>query len=739
MTTDKLNTVVQVAVPIRLRKVLDYQLPEGYSSLAEGTRVRITVKLREMTGIVVGSKKSELPEEGLIRVVRVLDESPCIPPSLLKLLRWSSSYYHHPLGEVIQTALPSILRGDSKIKPDLPFRYYLTSNGAEALNGIPKNATNQRLLLTELSKASPDGLSSSTLSKLAPSSSTKLLRDRGWINVREDSRDFLYVGQEQDSAAIALNQSQRSAVSEISVALQRYQPFLLQGVTGSGKTEIYLELATRVIKTGCQVLLLVPEIALTPQLIGRFKRGLNGKIAVLHSRLSNKDRHIAWWAAREGIADVILGTRSAVFVPLARPGMYIVDEEHDSAYKQQEGFRYNARDLIVKRAQQDDIPAVLGSATPSLESMQNAKIGRYGHLVLRDRARGAMMPKISLLNVKQLPLTFGISSPVLEALRLRLDRGEQSIVYINRRGFSPILWCPKCNWRARCSRCDVYLTLHRPSNQLRCHHCGASNKPSENCPDCKHISLKAVGQGTQRVEETLQKYLPSARIVRFDSDSIGKANVLAERLAQVLEGNVDILVGTQLLAKGHNFPAVTLVCIVDADSGLYSFDFRAVERLYQTLTQVAGRAGRASRSGQVLVQTQYPENSAFSRLMENDFSGFVDFELKQRQLANCPPFVRFVLLRAESVSSDSSIRFVTAAAQLGQQILRKQSSSIRLMDPVPSPMERRSGRYRAQLLVTGCVETALHRFLDNWLNELDKLEIGRRVRWSLDVDPLDIY
>ena len=372
--------------------------------------------------------------------------------------------------------------------------------------------------------------------------------------------------------------------------------------------------------------------------------------------------------------------------------------------------------------------------------MENIRQGRYRQLLLKQRVRGAAMPKFQLLDLGRLPATSGITPPMLAALRLRLDRGEQSIVYVNRRGFAPVVLCSTCRWQARCDRCDVHLTLHRRSERLRCHHCGASRDPPEQCPKCGQSTLHPVGEGTQRVEDTLQKTLPGVRILRLDSDNTGNAADLATDLARVHQGTIDVLVGTQLVAKGHDFPAVTLVCILNADSGLYSVDFRAAERLYQQLTQVAGRAGRADRPGQVLVQTRYPENVSFFRLARHDYNGFVAAELDQRRLAFCPPFIRFALLRAESLRPAVSLEFVSVAARVGHRRLAGQpSQAVRLMDPVPSPMERKAGRYRAQLLVTSHAHTPLHHFLDDWLCDLEGLKSGRSVRWSLDVDPMEMY
>jgi primosomal protein N' (replication factor Y) len=691
--------------------------------------------------MVIGSGTiSSVSPSKLKSVSAVLDMEPSIPSELLKFLKWAADYYHQPIGEVIRAALPTTMRGTRSMQPRLPIRHSLTLAGREALRSLSKRAMSQRRVMGALEEAGGAGLLLDALTHLVarPTSTVKVLRNRGWIEMHQNAADFLLIAAKKPGPA--LNQSQRRAVREVDAVLSRYVPFLLQGVTGSGKTEIYLKAAAKVVASGRQALVLVPEIALTPQLLARFQEGLEGTLAAIHSGLTDRERHIAWWAARQGLADVVVGTRSAVFTPLARPGLYIVDEEHDASYKQQDGFRYHARDLIVKRAQQDGVPVILGSATPSLESMENARRGRYRQLLLKQRVRGAAMPKFQLLDLGRLPVISGMTPPMLDALRLRLDRGEQSIVYVNRRGFAPIVLCSTCRWQARCDRCDVHLTLHRRSERLRCHHCGASSDPPEQCPQCGQPTLHPVGEGTQRIEDALQKVLPGVRILRLDSDNTGNAVGLAADLARVRQGTVDILVGTQLVAKGHDFPAVTLVCILNADSGLYSVDFRAPERLYQQLTQVAGRAGRADRPGQVLVQTRHPKNVSFFRLARHDFSGFVTAELEQRRLALCPPFVRFALLRAESLQPAVSLEFVNVAAKVGHQRLADQASqAVRLMDPVPSPMERRAGRYRAQLLVTCRTHTPLHRFLEDWLHDLEGLKLGRRVRWSLDVDPIEMY
>ncbi|HAA35779.1 MAG TPA: primosomal protein N', partial [Gammaproteobacteria bacterium] len=499
----------------------------------------------------------------------------------------------------------------------------------------------------------------------------------------------------------------------------------------------YLDCACRTIARGRQALVLVPEIALTPQLIARFEGRLGSALAVLHSGLTDTERHRAWWRAREGSAAVVLGTRSAVFAPLARPGVIIVDEEHDLSYKQREGFRYQARDIAVKRAQLADIPVVLGSATPSLESMANAANGRYRHLKLESRAGSAKLPKVEILDLNRLALNDGLSAPVVGALKECLLRGEQSLVFVNRRGFAPVIVCTDCGWQALCPRCDARQTLHRASGRAICHHCGRQAPAPSTCPQCQKETLFPAGEGTQRVEEALVRIFPEAAVMRIDSDALGAPDEMARALQAVRDRKVDILVGTQMLSKGHDFAGVTLVCVLAADQGLYSLDFRGSERLFQQLSQVSGRAGRRETRGAVLIQTAHPEDPAFARLREHNFAGFAKEALVERQTAGYPPYVRFALMRAESTQSGAAIRFLQSAALAGENLASR--SAVEIMTPVPSPMERRAGRFRAQLLVRSKDERRFHRFLEDWVQGIEASRTAARVRWSLDVDPQEMY
>jgi primosomal protein N' (replication factor Y) len=435
---------------------------------------------------------------------------------------------------------------------------------------------------------------------------------------------------------------------------------------------------------------------------------------------------------------VVLGTRSAIFTPLARPGLIVVDEEHDGSYKQQDGFRYHARDLAVMRAQADRVPVVLGSATPSLESLHNARRGRFTLLELPARPGAAELPEVHLLDLRTLPVEQGISRPLRQALRLRLERGEQSLLFLNRRGFAPVLMCYQCGWLAACQRCDARMTLHRGSGRLRCHHCGAESALPTTCGGCGGTDLHGIGEGTERIETVLGELFPAARVVRVDRDTTARKGALEESLRRIHAGEADILVGTQMLSKGHDFPAVTLVGVINADQGLFGLDFRAGEYLFQRIMQVAGRAGRADRPGQVLIQTWHPDNPYLQALARHDFNTYADYAMAEREEAELAPYAHLALLRAESTRAGDALEFLQQAWDLAQPLCND-PAAVTIMEPVPSPMERRAGRYRAQLLVQSGHRAALHRFLDRWLALLDAHPGARRVRWSLDVDPMDMY
>jgi primosomal protein N' (replication factor Y) len=484
------------------------------------------------------------------------------------------------------------------------------------------------------------------------------------------------------------------------------------------------------------VLVLVPEIGLTPQLVDRFARRLPAAIAVLHSGLSDSERLGAWLAARDGEAAVVSGTRSALFTPLARPGLIIVDEEHDASFKQQDGFRYSARDLAVVRASRLGVPVVLGSATPSLESLHNAGQGRYRHLRLNRRAGGASMPRFQLLDVRGKPMQDGVSTPLVRRIQSHLDQGGQALLFLNRRGFAPTLLCHECGWMAECRRCDARLTFHQGRGRLRCHHCDYERPVDRYCPDCGSPDLRPLGLGTERVEAALMEAFPGEGIVRIDRDSTRAKGAFEERMTAARRGEARILLGTQMLAKGHHLPAVTLVGILDADQGLFGADFRAPERLAQLVVQVAGRAGRADRPGEVVIQTHHPEHPLLQVLVHEGYDRFAQDALAERQMASLPPFHHHALLRAEAVSATEPTAFLQAARASAESL--GVSGGVQLLGPIPAPMERRAGRYRAQLLLQAPERRPLHSLLRAWVPGLAALREARKVRWSVDVDPVEM-
>ena len=534
-------------------------------------------------------------------------------------------------------------------------------------------------------------------------------------------------------ATHGLTAEQERVVAAIAAKLGRFAAVLLHGVTGSGKTEVYLHLIDRVLARGEQALVLVPEISLTPQLEARFREAFpQARLALMHSALEDIARTSAWLAAARGEAGIILGTRLAVLAPLPKLALIVVDEEHDSSFKQQEGVRYSARDVAVYRAKLAGCPVVLGTATPSLESWYNYRQGRYERLELAQRAApGAELPVIRTVDLRELALDEGLAPPVLAAISERLARGEQSLVFINRRGYAPVLTCEACGWCASCERCSARLVLHAADRRLRCHHCGAEQPIARACPTCGNVDLKAMGRGTQRVEETLAARFPGARIVRIDRDSARRRAELVRTLASLRRGEGDILVGTQLLAKGHDFPALTFVAVLNADAALLSTDYRSGERLYSVLAQVAGRAGRRSQRGEVLIQTRYPAHPLFQALVEHDFARFAESQLEERRAAGFPPYVFEAALRAEAPELAQALAFLRDARALVDP-----PSSVRVFDPVPNIITRRAGWERAQLIMQATSRPALQAYLAGLSTRLFETP-ARAVRWHLDVDPIE--
>ena len=730
--------ILRIAIPSPLRRLFDYLPPEGIESApAPGTRVLVPFGRSKSIGILVEvSDQSELPIERLKPMIKLLDSEPLLSTSVLSLLAWASGYYHHPPGEVYHAALPVSLRKGKSTKLRATFQWSLTPEGERLDPETLSRAPRQRQLL-KLLASHPQGMDGDHLNQCAQNWTASMQRLVEMGLVKKDERPWSTPSPSGTSSKPPqLNADQTEALAAICGATGNFQPFLLNGVTGSGKTEVYLNAADSVVSMGQQVLILVPEIGLTPQLVGRFRKRFSVPVAVLHSGLADGERLRAWMMARNGTAPIVIGTRSAIFTPLERPGLIIVDEEHDASFKQQEGFRYSARDVAVRRAQLHNIPVVLGSATPSLESLANVKSGRYQSLSLPERAGTASHPSIRILDVRNQAMRDGFSTAILGAITGHLNNGGQVLLFLNRRGYAPTLLCHGCGWVCHCPRCDAHMTLYAGERRLRCHHCGHEKPIIKQCPECGSEELAPVGQGTERIEQALQEHFPDHKPLRIDRDTTRRKGAMETILNEIHSGTHRILIGTQMLAKGHHFPDVTLVGILDADQGLFSTDFRASERMAQLILQVAGRAGRADKPGEVLIQTHAPDHPLLQLLVEKDYAHFADAALEERQQALLPPYSHFALLRAEAVDQHAPARFLEAARNLAEA---SPLTGVVLLGPVPAPMERRAGRTRAQLLLQAEQRIDLHRLLKVWAPQLESLKEGRKVRWSLDVDPVEMY
>jgi primosomal protein N' (replication factor Y) len=731
--------ILQVAVPSPLRRLFDYLPPAGADPglLLPGIRVQVPFGRTRPVGVLVAvAAASEVPPGRLRRALALLDRTPVVPPVLLELAAWAASYYHHPPGEVLQTLLPVLLRQGAEARVGGVPCWRLTVSGrAVAPEGLTR-APRQAELLRRLGEAAggeltPDDLPEATDWRAV----LRTLVDKGWVERGE--RPCLEAAAVGRDTPPALNPAQAAAVAAVGEAAGRFQPLLLDGVTGSGKTEVYLQAIATALAAGRQALVLVPEIGLTPQTVARFRRRFAVPLAVLHSGLGERERLCAWLAAGRGEAPIVIGTRSAVFTPLARPGLIIVDEEHDASFKQQEGFRYSARDLALVRGRLERVPVVLGSATPSLESLRNAGEGRYRRLALPERAGAALHPRFRLLDIRAAALDEGLSQPLLAAMGGHLDAGGQVLLFLNRRGFAPTLICHGCGWVAECARCDARLTLHARAGRLRCHHCGAEQPVLRQCPACGGLDLRPLGQGTERVEEGLGRHFPGVGVVRVDRDSTRRKGAMERLIDGVQAGASRILVGTQMLAKGHHFPGVTLVGILDVDGGLFSADFRAGERMAQLVIQVAGRAGRADRPGEVVIQTRQPDHPLLIDLIEGGYDRFARAALAERAAAGLPPYTSLALVRAEAPGGMARpLAFLESVAERARALA---VAGVQVLGPVSAPMERRAGRYRAQLLLIAPRRADLHALLGPLALELEGMQSGRAVRWSLDVDPLETF
>jgi len=730
-------TVLEIALPTPLRRRFDYLPPEGVETalLKPGQRVRVPFGNQRLIGLILRVKsESSLPMKSLRPAEALLDTAPLLPDDLWRLCLWAADYYQHPIGDALHTALPVLLRqGEPDREKGEPY-WHLTTEGKGLPEGALKRAPRQAELLAALQQRG--ALNRADLAALGIARShVKTLEDKGLVFSREQ---VLTPSPEPNilrDTPLTLSDEQADALARIPE--NGFHISLLDGTTGSGKTEIYLQAIARTLAQGRQALVLVPEIGLTPQTLARFQRRFAQPVVALHSGMNDRERLDAWLQARDGRARIVIGTRSAIFTPMADLGILIVDEEHDSSFKQQDGFRYSARDLAALRAHRLNIPLILGSATPSLESLHNARTGRYHYLRLTQRAGNARPPELLTQDIRRQTLDEGFSPETLERIRATLESGNQVLVFLNRRGYAPTLECPDCGWLAECRHCDTRLTLHQTPRHLHCHHCDHQRAVPRACPSCKSTRLQPLGQGTERSEEALQRHFPDTRVLRVDRDSTRQKNAFRDLVEEVHRGDPCILVGTQMLAKGHHFADVTLVVILDSDAGLFSTDFRGPERMGQLLLQVAGRAGRADKPGQVIIQTHHAEHPLVRTLLERGYHAFAELILSERRLTGLPPFRHMALIRAESKRPENAVAFLKQVRALAEQ-RHPPGHELGYLGPLPAMLEKRGDRFRYQLQVNAANRGTLQKLLSQLAPDMEQHALAKRNRWSIDVDPQDM-
>ncbi len=722
--------ILKVALDVPLDSLFDYL--DGGFDVEVGQRVLISFGHRRQVGLVVARvAESGLPADKLKPIEHGYVDEPALDKGVFRLIKFCADYYHYPFGQALLAALPNRLRQIEPAVSRKQFAYRLSPDAD--IEVIPRRKVVQHRILAALQQGE---LSETAMALISASwrKAVQEMQEAGLLQAREVLAGLKTgVGQVPSPE---LNADQLQAVAAISSTAQQFKPWLLYGITGSGKTEVYIQLIERLLAGNHgQALVLVPEINLTPQLEGRFRSRLpHLPLVSLHSNLGDGERLQNWQLAQSGEARIVIGTRLSVFTPLKNLKLVIVDEEHDASYKQQDSMRYHARDVALVRAQQHKVPIVLGSATPALETWHNAQSGKYEMLALTNRAVAqAQLPQIRCIDTARNVLQDGLSQILVDAMRERLARGEQSLLFINRRGYSPVLLCSACHWIAPCMRCSARLVVHLRQGRLRCHHCGHEQKIPTACPGCGNTDLHPTGHGTQRLEQTLTALMPEARILRVDRDSTQRKHALNEMLDAVHAGEVDILLGTQMLAKGHDFPNLTLVGVIDTDSALFSPDFRAAERLFAQLMQVAGRAGRADKAGEVLIQTAFPDHVLFNALRAHDYAAFADSLLQEREIMQFPPYSHVALLKAEANDYVLVQRFLRFAADTA----RAKDLKVTVYDPVRPQMERLKGMERGQLLMHASDRLSLQRLLHPLVAQLRTYPLNAKVRWAVDVDPLE--
>jgi len=654
-----LSSIIEVAIPVPLHNTFDYLCDQKVSI---GARVKVPFGKKQVTAIVLSHKKKS-DFDKLRSVEEILDQEALLSKEILDFLFWSANYYHHPLGEVLSSALPKNLR-----------------QGKPAV--IKKISTHKNT-------TSPCAFDATT---------------------------------EQNKAIKAVLKSENN-----------FHCFLLHGVTGSGKTEVYLSITQAILKKGGQVLVLVPEIGLTPQMIARFEERIEAKVVTVHSQLNETQKMDAYLMAKTGEAGVVLGTRSAIFTPMPNLGLVIVDEEHDGSFKQQSSFRYSARDLSFMRAKLASVPLILGTATPSLETLKNVVDKKLTRLVLSSRPGQAIMPEVNLIDMRN-QTAEALSVPLVAKMKHYLEEDKQVMLFINRRGYAPVFYCTDCDWKAECDRCDSALIYHRHINRLKCHHCGIEKIPEPTCPSCHQQTLRILGYGTERLEENLESYFPDTTIIRIDRDTTRRKKAFAIHLEKINSGKPCIIVGTQMLAKGHDFSNLAFVGILDVDVGLLSLDFRATEHLAQLLTQVSGRAGRSDYKGEVSIQTRYPNHPIFNFIRSSQYTKYASTLLKEREKTQLPPYSHQALICANSKNKNNAEKFLNEVADLLKNI---DIDSVEVWGPVPAVIEKKANYYYFNLYLQSINRNQLHRVIKTFYKHLETIKINKSVRWFLDVDPID--
>lgn len=731
--------IVELILAVPLRRRFDYLVPDTVmvEECRTGCRVRASFGRRKVVGVIAKVKEhSQVAPSKLRTFDTLIDQTPLLTEGCMRLLQWAAEYYHTPEGEMLATALPKrLMQGEPSLITEMAV-YKLSDQGDKAMASGQAKSRSQRVLL-DLLRQCPQGLTEGEirLSGIGQRSIRNLLQKQ-WIQGHHDQEPDRgqHIATVPAQQANELNEEQKPLLQALT-ACDEFQGYLVDGVTGSGKTEVYLQKIQQTIEQGSQALVLVPEIGLTPQTLSRFQNRLGTKVAVLHSQLSEKERAQVWLKARFQQVSVVIGTRSALFVPMPELGVIVIDEEHDSSFKQQSGIRYNARDLALVKAKQLNLPIVLGSATPSLESLRNVERGVLQHWRLDRRATGAELPGYHIVDLRSKRLTGGLSPRVLDRIGQHLSADGQVLVFLNRRGFAPTLFCHHCGWVALCGHCDARMTVHYNPRVLWCHHCDDKRGIDQTCGHCGHKTLMPLGSGTEKLDSTLSETFGQYPLLRIDRDRVKRLDELQQQLAEIQKGGPALLVGTQMIAKGHHFPNVSLVVIANADQGLMSADFRATERLAQTITQVAGRAGREGNTGEVLIQTYQPSHPLLRRLVANGYRDFARALMTERYQCALPPYSYLALLKAEAADQDSAARFLTRAYSLLEHLHQKE---LELLGPMPAPMERRAGRYRQQLFLRASHRTVLTQALSEVVPRLETMKTTDQLRWMLDKDPYEV-